>query len=247
MSNIEALALPAIIMNKEMKILQSSEEASALFGAGENVLDWIDGESQKKAQKFLLDSSQKKVELNMITKNNRAALITLHLKWTEETCSIVFIEQDALLLDLMTKINDHKRRLLDTDMELLLKNNELNTSFKRIQELSTAIIHLSPSIILIPVFGDLDGTLLEQSKTRILSHLSQSYVNELIVDLQSVGKVEEEGIRQLIQLIDNCSLMGVKTYVTGVKPEHADALNRSNMLDHATFINTLKHTVARLV
>ncbi|MGD7046024.1 STAS domain-containing protein [Jeotgalibacillus proteolyticus] len=247
MSSIETLALPAIVMNKEMRILESSNEALNLFGGGEKIIDWIDAESQTKAEKFLLDSNQSKIELNMITKNNQTALFTLHVKWTEETCSIVFMEQEALLLELMTKINEHKKRLQETDMELLLKNNQLNTSFQRIQELSTAIIHLAPTVILIPVFGDLDGTLLEQSKARILSHISQNGVHELIVDMQSVGNMEAEGIRQLIQLIGNCSLMGAKTYITGVKPEHADVLNRYNMLEYATFINTLKHTIARLV
>lgn len=247
MSNIDLLPLPSIVMNEELTILQSSEEAFQLFGRSENFLEWVDHESKEKAKKFLLSKTHTKLELNMRTIMNTVSLFTLRIKWTDDKATILFIEQDMLLLELMKKVNDHKRRLEESDMELILKNNELTESFMRIQELSTAVIHLSPSIILIPVFGDLDGTLLKQSMDRILEHVSTNNIDEVIIDLQSVGSIEVIGIDYLKKLIENCSLMGAKPYITGVKPEHAKRLNDYQLLGHATFINTLNHTISKLV
>lgn len=246
MSNIDSLPLPSIVMDRNMNIVQSSEDAIGLFSHAESFLEWVDEESIGKAKKFLMDPKHSKIELNMKS-DNKTSLYTLYVKWTGELCTILFLQQDELLSNLMKTINDHKLRLQNSDMELILKNQQLLTSYKRIQELSAAVIHLSPTIVLIPIFGALDGTLLEQSKTRILSHISNSQIDELIVDLQSVSSLEPEGISQLKELIKNCSLMGAKTYISGVKPEHVDLLNQHKMLDHATFINTLKHTIKRLV
>ncbi|TDL30736.1 STAS domain-containing protein [Jeotgalibacillus sp. S-D1] len=247
MSNIDSLPLPSIVMDRHMNIVQSSEDAIRLFSHADSFLEWVDKESIEKAKKFLTDPKQSKIELNMKTAENITSLYTLHFKWTGEACTILFQQQDELLANLMKTINEHKLRLQDSDMELVLKNQQLLTSFKRIQELSTAVIHLSPTVILIPIFGALDGTLLAESKTRILSHVSDSQIDELIVDLQSVSSLEPKGINQLKELIKNCSLMGAKTYISGVKPEHVDLLNQHHMLDHAVFINTLKHTIKRLV
>jgi len=247
LSDINSYPLPSIIIDDTLNILDSSKEATTLFGKADNILSWIDQESQAKAKKFIIDRTQRKIELNMNVIGNTTSLFILYLKWSADKCTIIFMQQDAMLMDLMRKVNDHKRRLEESDMKLILRNNQLTASHSRIQELSVAVIHLSPTIVLIPIFGDLNETLITQNMERILTHISTNQIDEVIIDFQSVGLIEEIGMYHIKQLIESFTLIGAKTYVTGVKPEHAPLLNQHKMLQHATFINTLNHTISKLV
>lgn len=53
MSTIKYAPLPVFIMDEEMNILAQSDEAAALFGEVQHLLEIVDEDSQNKARKRL--------------------------------------------------------------------------------------------------------------------------------------------------------------------------------------------------
>ncbi|WP_050613975.1 STAS domain-containing protein [Bacillus testis] len=104
-------------------------------------------------------------------------------------------------------------------LELLL--NRLASQSTLIKELSAPIISLTNQIGLLPLIGDIDT---ERAKTMMDTTLQQSVetqINILIIDLSGVILVNTMVAQQIFQLIAALKMIGVKTILTGIRPEVA--------------------------
>ncbi|WP_227396900.1 STAS domain-containing protein [Jeotgalibacillus aurantiacus] len=247
MITLDTMPLPAFKMSQDLTILEASEDARQLFGHAPSFLDWVDVESREKAQKFMSTQYDEKVELNLVTTEGIISSYILHIKWDGQEGTVLMQQQDQMMLKLMHSVNEHRRRLEESDMELILKKNELEKSLIRIQELSTAVIHLTPNVVLIPIFGDLNIELILSNKDRILKQLYDEQIDELIIDLQAVGKITDDGVEEFSLLLKNCSLLGATCSITGIRPEHVPQLHQKEIAGKVMFINSLKDTLTRIV
>lgn len=247
MIHLDAMPMPVVIIDHELNIKEASGKALKLLGKAPSFLDWVDDESREKAVRFIQDEHVEKLELNLVTAEGTISLFTILIEWDKEQAALVLQQEDHLIVQLMNKVKEHQRRLEESDMELILKKNQLEKSFMRISELSTAAIHLTDEIVLIPIVGDLSVTLIHNNQERILEDLYANNIDEVIIDLQSVGLMEDAGVDELMKMIKSFSLFGTGCTITGVKPEHAPYLHQIKKMQKLTFINNLEDKLSRIV
>ncbi|WNF25052.1 STAS domain-containing protein [Mesobacillus jeotgali] len=104
-------------------------------------------------------------------------------------------------------------------MEILM--NRLASQATLIKELSAPVISLTKEVGLLPLIGEIDTT---RAKGLMESTLTQSIdarINTLIVDLSGVVMVDTMVAHQIFKLMDALNLLGVRSIVTGIRPEVA--------------------------
>jgi rsbT co-antagonist protein RsbR len=104
-------------------------------------------------------------------------------------------------------------------MDILM--NRLASQATLIKELSAPVISLTKEVGLLPLIGEIDTT---RAKGLMESTLAQSIdagINTLIVDLSGVVMVDTMVAHQIFKLMDALKLLGVKTIITGIRPEVA--------------------------
>lgn len=104
-------------------------------------------------------------------------------------------------------------------MEILM--NRLASQATLIKELSAPVISLTKEVGLLPLIGEIDTT---RAKSLMESTLTQSIdarINTLIVDLSGVVMVDTMVAHQIFKLMDALNLLGVRSIVTGIRPEVA--------------------------
>ena len=104
-------------------------------------------------------------------------------------------------------------------MEILM--NRLASQATLIKELSAPVISLTKEVGLLPLIGEIDTT---RAKGLMESTLTQSIdarINTLIVDLSGVVMVDTMVAHQIFKLMDALKMLGVKSIVTGIRPEVA--------------------------
>ncbi|WP_026560372.1 hypothetical protein [Bacillus sp. J37] len=71
-------------------------------------------------------------ELVMNTKNSPYGLYQIQINWQNKFGHIVCIEQDERIQELIDAVEQHRKRLSDTNFELLQKKEQLEQSIERI-------------------------------------------------------------------------------------------------------------------
>jgi len=123
-----------------------------------------------------------------------------------------------------------KQQILDTMdgvvtwfMEELHKAStvRLKSQQEMINELSSPVISLNNNVGLLPLVGDIDTARAKLILEKTLEQCSEKRVNHLLIDLSGVVMVDTMVAHQIFQLIDALSLIGVKSTLSGIRPEIA--------------------------
>lgn len=247
LSNTRHLPFPYFRVNRFLEILEISDCTRDIFMTTPNFLNLVDRESKKKAQDKLFSNDRVETELVMKTHRSPFALFKVAIKWVDNEGYITCIEQDEHIKLLTEQVQQHRKRLAETDLELFLKKEEVENSLKKIVQLSGPIINLSKEVALIPLFGTLNEELISYNRSRLVNSLYNSSIEKIIIDFQAIGKVEAEGISHLSRLIGDFKLMGTDCYLTGVNPVHAVALHKYNagIEIPADYISNLKEAIEK--
>ncbi|MBM7691450.1 anti-anti-sigma regulatory factor [Peribacillus deserti] len=114
-------------------------------------------------------------------------------------------------------------------------------------ELSVPVIPLTKGVGVLPLIRKIDidraQLLMEQS----LKHAVQLKLTYLIFDLSGVPLVDTMAAQQIFHVIQSLQLIGVKTILTGIRPEIARTMvslgtNKEEILVKASLEQALKHT-----
>ena len=99
--------------------------------------------------------------------------------------------------------------------------NVLKAQQETINELSAPVISLSNHQGLLPLIGDIDTTRAKMILENTLKDCSQRDIHHLFVDLSGVVIIDTMVAHQLFQLLNALKLIGVKTTLSGIRPEIA--------------------------
>lgn len=100
----------------------------------------------------------------------------------------------------------------------------LETAKQAFLELSVPVVPLSKGVGILPLIGNIDtgrARLLMEETLKQSAHLKLSH---LILDLSGVMIVDTMVADQLFKVIEALSLVGVKTIITGIRPEVAQTI-----------------------
>lgn len=151
------------------------------------------------------------------------------------------------------EINIWQRLVLKIISEVIVWfTEEYNThSMKRLQaqqelinELSSPVISITKDIALLPLVGDIDTARAKVLLENTLQQCSRLGVTQLFLDLSGVIMIDTMVAQQLFQLIDALNLIGVKTTLSGLRPEIAQtAVQLGLTFDHVTIKSTLASAI----
>lgn len=98
---------------------------------------------------------------------------------------------------------------------------QLKAQQEMINELSSPIISITRVTALLPLVGDIDTDRAKRIIENTLNQCAVSNVEHLCIDLSGVVMIDTMVAQQLFQLIDALKLIGVKTTLSGIRPEIA--------------------------
>ncbi len=90
-----------------------------------------------------------------------------------------------------------------------------------INELSAPVISISNHQGLLPLIGDIDTSRAKMILENTLKQCSKRDIHHLFVDLSGVAMIDTMVAHQIFQLLNALKLIGVKTTLSGIRPEIA--------------------------
>ena len=103
----------------------------------------------------------------------------------------------------------------------LLATKRLKSQQTLINELSAPVIQLQHHTGLLPVVGEIDTQRAKYLLENTLSECTNKGITHLYIDLSGVNMIDTMVAMQIFQLIDALKIVGVKTTLSGVRPEIA--------------------------
>ncbi|MEQ2467897.1 MULTISPECIES: STAS domain-containing protein [Bacillaceae] len=100
-------------------------------------------------------------------------------------------------------------------------NRQLEAQQEMINELSSPVISLSKTRALLPLVGDIDTARAAAILENTIKQCAEKKVSQLFIDLSGVIIIDTMVAHQIFQLINGLSLIGVKTTLSGIRPEIA--------------------------
>ncbi|RLQ93851.1 STAS domain-containing protein [Falsibacillus albus] len=131
-------------------------------------------------------------------------------------------------------------------MEILL--TRLSSQANLIKELSAPVIALTEKVGLLPLIGDIDT---DRAKSLMESTLEQSMteaISVLVIDFSGVIMVDTMVAHQLFQMIEALRMIGIKTIVTGIRPEIAQTSIQLGVdFSEIETVSTLKDIILKIM
>lgn len=104
-----------------------------------------------------------------------------------------------------------------------LSNNRLNAQQDLINELSIPIIPILDGVGVLPVIGEIDTTRARSLLEDVPYKCVEVGINKLFIDISSVTFMDTMVANEMFHLIDVLQLLGIKTSLSGIRPEVAQA------------------------
>ncbi|MCP2033399.1 rsbT co-antagonist protein RsbR [Planomicrobium sp. HSC-17F08] len=245
-SQFNALPLPAFTLDNHLHVVESSAEAFELFGDCRLFTDIVDEESLQKV-KTLLSSEvlQPKFELNFTSKKDGLFLADVYGKRSDSgNISLVIVPKDNQMERVANQLTKLRERLRETDYDLFQEKERTLELLQRVRELSAPYIQLDSDRLLVPLFGDLTEEQVLAFMPRLLANIYETQAETVIFDLTAMGKITDEGLQHLEQLLQSLSIMGMSSIFTGVKPEHAKQLHHMQAKLPMRFLSSLQEVLS---
>ncbi|WP_308464587.1 PAS domain S-box protein [Fictibacillus barbaricus] len=118
---------------------------------------------------------------------------------------------------------------------------------KQINELSATIVPLSNEIAVLPLVGAIDEDRARMLLEVLPNKVQQQNVKYLIIDFSSIYKIDHMVTDYLFKIHNIMSLLGVRSIITGIRPELAlIAINIDNRLTSTSTMATVKDALYSL-
>lgn len=125
--------------------------------------------------------------------------------------------------------------------------SKLKAQQEMINELSTPVISLSKGIAILPLVGDIDTNRAKHIFENALSQCTQKRIDTLLVDISGVAIIDTMVAQQIFQLIEALRLLGVKSILSGIRPEIAQtAVQLGINFNDIDTISTIERAFERL-
>ncbi|TDL80407.1 STAS domain-containing protein [Peribacillus frigoritolerans] len=124
-------------------------------------------------------------------------------------------------------------------------DRQLKAQQEMIYELSSPVIKLQDDTALLPLVGDIDTARAKMVLENTLKQCSEKRVSHLYIDLSGVVMIDTMVAHQIFQLIDALNLIGIKTTLSGIRPEIAlTSMQLGLTFDNISIKSTLSQALA---
>jgi rsbT co-antagonist protein RsbR len=123
----------------------------------------------------------------------------------------------------------------------------LNNAKNALLELSVPVVLLTSGVGVLPLIGSIDTERAALLMEKVLEQASKLRLNYLILDVSGVFIIDTMVVNQLFMVINALALIGVKTIITGIRPEVAQTIVKFGInLDEITFKSNLHQAFAEI-
>ncbi|WP_108671665.1 STAS domain-containing protein [Peribacillus acanthi] len=113
-----------------------------------------------------------------------------------------------------------------------------------INELSSPVISLKGSTALLPLVGDIDTSRAKRVLENTLQQCTDKGVSHLFIDLSGVVMVDTMVANQIFQIMEALRLLGVKTTLSGIRPEIAATATQLGLsFENVNITSTLSQAI----
>lgn len=146
-------------------------------------------------------------------------------KEVDDWYDVILKEMDEVILRFVEATYKYSQTVLKAQQET-------------INELSAPVISLSNQQGLLPLIGDIDTSRAKMILENTLKHCSQRGIHHLFVDLSGVAMIDTMVAHKIFQLLDALKLIGVKTTLSGIRPEIAQTAVQLGLSFNETEVRT---------
>jgi rsbT co-antagonist protein RsbR len=152
--------------------------------------------------------------------NTRSQYLRFVREFAKEHPEKVKPGQEEIWQEIIVKVMDSVI-LKFTEETYNHSNNQLKAQQEMINELSSPVISITGVTALLPLVGDIDTSRAKMILENTLSQCALKRVEHLCIDLSGVVMIDTMVAHQIFQLINALKLIGVKTTLSGIRPEIA--------------------------
>ncbi|WP_442598795.1 STAS domain-containing protein [Neobacillus sp. D3-1R] len=127
--------------------------------------------------------------------------------------------------------NNHSQRRLQAQQELII-------------QLSSPVILLNKDVAILPLVGEIDTARAKFMLESTLEQCAKLGVNQLLLDLSGVVIIDTMVAHQIFQLIEALNLIGVRTTLSGIRPEIAQTTVQLGLSFHKV---SIKSTLSKAI
>ncbi len=123
-------------------------------------------------------------------------------------------------------------------------NRQLEASKEMILELSSPVICLNNNTGLLPLIGEIDTARAKHILEQTLKQCSEKEIEHLLIDLSGVLIIDTMVAHQIFQLINTLDVLGVKSTLSGIRPEIAHtAIQLGLDFENISITSTLERAI----
>ena len=245
MNIIKELPFPTFIIDQSFNVLELSASAEKVFGDIQCFTDIMDEGSHAKKRRLLGDDLLNSIEITLKTEENSYELFAVSITWKDDKGFLQCYAIGSKLDKIMGVVQEHQNRLATVDFELLSQKELAETQLKQIKQLSAPVIGLSKKVALVPLFGYFDQELISNTEDRLAATLYEQDYTTVIFDFNGIDQITDIGISLFQAFMETLQIMGIQTYIVGVKPMHTHFL-KNREVNTSTFLPTLQQAIALL-
>ncbi len=139
----------------------------------------------------------------------------------QQFAAITMLDVSKIIDPLLDKLSNIFGSMYEENSNRLMK-----IAYTALEELSVPVVPIDKGIAIIPIIGEIDT---HRARLIMEVSLNESYklnVNHLIMDVSGVLVIDTMVADQIIKIIQALKLTGVKTILTGIRPEIAQTISR---------------------
>lgn len=126
--------------------------------------------------------------------------------------------------------------------------SRLESQREMINELSSPVISLSDNLALLPLVGDIDTIRAKHILESTLKQCSDQKIDHLLIDLSGVVIVDTMVAHQIFELIATLDLLGIKSTLSGIRPEIAQTSVQIGIdFSNISIVSTLKQAINKFM
>jgi rsbT co-antagonist protein RsbR len=136
-------------------------------------------------------------------------------------------EEDSITMQHLQNWNHSIHSAFDSMIQEFSKayyqitRERMKAQHELIAELGAPVIPLGDTIAVLPLIGDIDTDRAKRIMDTVPAKCIEKQVDKLCIDLSGVPVVDTMVAQQIFSIIQVLSLLGIKTFLSGIKPEVA--------------------------
>lgn len=161
------------------------------------------------------------------------------------------VEIDSMRPSSVLKVNRIIDAILDQIAQIFsvsyvnYNTKTIKVAQKAFNEVSFPVVALSDQVAILPLIGELNAERANMLLENVLPKCTSLRIEELIIDLSGVPRIDTLAINQLFQLNASLDLTGISTTYTGISPALAiPMVNLGICLNQLNVKGTLKNAIS---